>query len=111
MNRQEQWRATPKSVFQVATTENRDLHLAVLSLFAERELTDPALTLEDLLGVLPHLAPDLGADEPGIRRSLDQLVEWRLLDESRNESATYRTPEEFQRRNLQWSLSTQETQN
>jgi hypothetical protein len=38
MNRQEQWRATPRSVFQVATTESRDLHLAVLSLFAEREL-------------------------------------------------------------------------
>jgi hypothetical protein len=81
---------------QVATTENRDLQLAVLSLFAERELTDPALTLEDLLNALPHQAPDRNADEPGIRRSLDQLVEWQLLDESRNESATYRTPEEFQ---------------
>lgn len=105
MNRQEQWRTTPRSIFQVATTENRDLHLAVLSLFAERELTDPALTLEDLLLSLPRHAPDLGVDEASVRRSLDQLVEWGLLDESRNESATYRTPEEFQRRNLQWSLT------
>jgi uncharacterized protein (TIGR02677 family) len=105
MNRQEKWRATPKSIFQVATTDNRDLHLAVLSLFADRELTDPALTLEDLLSGLPRSAPDLEADEAAVRRSLDQLVEWELLDESRNESATYRTPQEFQRRNLQWSLT------
>lgn len=105
MIRQERWRATPKSVFQVATAENRDLHLAMLSLFAERELTDPALTLEDILVALPREAPDLQVDEAGIRRSLDQLVEWGLLDESRNEAATYRTPEEFQRRNLQWSLT------
>lgn len=105
MIRQERWRATPKTIFQVATTENRDLHLAVLALFAERELTDPALTLEDVLLVLPGQAPDLQVIEPGIRRSLEQLVEWGLLDESRNEAATYRTPEEFQRRNLQWSLT------
>ena len=105
MNRQEQWRATPKSVFELATTENRDLHLAVMSVFADRELTDPALTLEDLLSALPQQAPDLRVDDASLRRSLDQLVEWKLLDESRNESATYRTPEEFQRRNLQWSLT------
>jgi uncharacterized protein (TIGR02677 family) len=105
MKRQESWRATPRTIFQVATTENRDMHLAVLSLFAERELTDPALTLEDVLFGLPGQAPDVPADDAAVRRSLDQLVEWALLDESRNESATYRTPEEFQRRNLQWSLT------
>lgn len=105
MKRQESWRATPRTIFQVATTENRDVHLAVLSLFAERELTDPALTLEDVLRGLPGAAPDLSVDDATVRRSLEQLVEWALLDESRNESATYRTPEEFQRRNLQWSLT------
>ena len=105
MNRQERWRATPKAIFQVATTDNRDVHLAVLSLFADRELTDPALTLELVLRALPRQAPDLDVDEAGIRRSLDQLVDWDLLDESRNEAATYRTPEEFQLRNLQWALT------
>ena len=105
MMRQERWRATPKTLFQVATAENRDVHLAVLSLFADRDLTDPALTLEDILTVLPREAPDLHSDEVTVRRSLDQLVEWGLLDESRNESATYRTPEEFQRRNVQWALT------
>lgn len=105
MTRQARWRTTPKSIFQVATVENRELHLAVLSLFGERELTDPALTLEDLLSALPNEAPDLTTEEGSIRRSLAQLVEWGLLDESRNQSATYRTPEEFQRRNVQWSLT------
>lgn len=84
MIRQERWRATPKSVFQVATADNRDLHLAVLSLFAEREQTDPALTLEDILFALPHQTPDLQVGDASIRRSLDQLVEWELLDESKH---------------------------
>ena len=75
MNRQERWRATPKSIFAVATTDNRDVHLAVLSLFADRELTDPALTLEEILRTLPRQAPDLDVDEAGVRRSLDQLVD------------------------------------
>lgn len=103
--RTERWRAIPKSVFEVARTENRDLYFALLSAFAERELTDPALTLESILTALTNDAPDLRMDEAGVRRSLDQLVAWGLLDESRNESAIYRTPEEFQRRNLQWSLT------
>lgn len=105
MQRPQRWRATPRTVFQVATTENRDLHLSVLSLFADRDLTDPALTLEEILRALPDQAPDLAVEQDLVRRSLDQLVEWALLDESRNESAVYRTPEEFQRRNLQWALT------
>lgn len=105
MRRPERWRATPKSIFSVATAESRDLHLTILSLFADRDLTDPALTLEDVLRALPEQAPDLDRDEAAVRRSLEQLTEWGLLDESRNESATYRTPEEFQRRNLQWALT------
>lgn len=105
MTRHESWRTTPKTIFQVATTENRDLHFAVLALFADRELTDPSLTLEEILRSLPLTAPDLRVQEGAVRGSLAQLVDWKLLDESRNESATYRTPEEFQRRNLQWSLT------
>ena len=77
----------------------------MLSLFADRELTDPALTLELVLRALSRQAPDLDVDEAGIRRSLEQLVDWNLLDESRNEAATYRTPEEFQLRNVQWALT------
>lgn len=92
MRRPERWRATPKSIFSVATAESRDLHLTILSLFADRDLTDPALTLEDVLRALPEQAPDLDRDEAAVRRSLEQLTEWGLLDESRNESATYRDP-------------------
>lgn len=105
MTRQEQWRKTPRALFQVATTENRDLHLAVLSLFAERELGNLDLTLQDLMTALPQQAPELRVDQDMLSASLKQLVEWGLLSESRNTSATYRTPEEFRRRNLQWSLT------
>lgn len=105
MKRPERWRATPKNIFHVAVTDNRDLYLALLSLFADRDLTDPALTLEEILRALPDQAPDLSIGEDAVRRGLDQLVEWALLDEQRNESAIYRTPEEFQQRNLQWLLT------
>lgn len=95
----------PRALFQPAGADNRDLHLAVLALFADRDLTDPALTLEHFLIELPAFAPDLLLDEERVLRSLAQLVEWGHLEESRNESATYRTPEEFHRRNLQWFLT------
>lgn len=105
MQRNRRWRSTPKHLFEVAVAGSRDLHLSILSLFADRDLTDPALTLEQVSRLLPSEAPDLEYDEDRVRRSLDQLVEWGHLHESRNESAVYRTPEEFQRRNLQWSLT------
>jgi uncharacterized protein (TIGR02677 family) len=104
-SRGRRWRAMPRDLFQPAVVESRDLHLGILSLFADRDLTDPALTLEQLIVQLPTVAPDLVLDDDSVKRSLTQLVEWGHLDESRNESATYRTPEEFQRRNLQWSLT------
>jgi len=105
VDRNRRWRSTPKHLFEVAVAVNRDLHLSILSLFAERDLTDPALSLEQICSLLPREAADLELDDVRLRRSLDQLVEWGHLDESRNESATYRTPEEFQRRNVQWSLT------
>ncbi len=106
MQRTRRWRERiSKQLFQATVTDNRELHLSILSMFADRDLTDPALTLEQILAELPREAPDLELDEERVRRSLDALVEWGHLDESRNESATYRTPEEFQRRNLQWSLT------
>lgn len=105
MQRSRKWRQLPKSLFQAAAAESRDLHVTILSLFADRDLTDPALTLEQVLLQLPAEAPDLGIDDDRVKRSLDQLVEWGQLEESRNELANYRTPEEFRARNLQWSLS------
>jgi uncharacterized protein (TIGR02677 family) len=106
MHRTRRWRERiSKQLFQATVTDNRELHLATLAVFANRDLTDPALTLEQLLAELPREAADLELDEERVRRSLEQLVEWGLLDESRNESATYRSPEEFKRRNLQWSLT------
>lgn len=103
-HRTRRWRERiSKQLFQATVTDNRELHLSILLMFADRDLTDPAPTLEQNLAELPREAPDLELDEERVRRSLDALVEWGHLDESRNESATYRTPEEFQRRNLQWS--------
>jgi len=105
MTRSSRWRETPKTLFSLAVTKNRDLHLTILALFADRDLSSPALTLEEIMVHLGPLAADLLPSEDTIRNSLDQLVEWSLLDESRNESAIYSSPEEFQLRNVQWALT------
>lgn len=89
MQRTRRWRERiSKQLLQATVTDNRELHLSILSLFADRHLTDPALTLEQILAELRCEAPDLELDEDRVRRSLDALVEWGHLDESRNEPAT-----------------------
>lgn len=104
MIRQTRWQQTPKSLFALTVAKNRERHLSVLALFADRDLTSPALTLEEIMLHLGSPA-QLGATDETVRLSLDQLVDWTLLDEARNESAVYASPEEFQRRNLQWALT------
>lgn len=36
---------------------------------------------------------------------LNALVGWRLLEATQNHAASYSTPEEFERRNLRWSVT------
>lgn len=97
------WLALPRPLFRAAASDRRDLHLAVIGCFAEA-LFEPAINLESLSHRVRGAAPEL-ADDDALSGVLEQLVDWDLLEESRDDSATYADPTEFRRRTLQWSLT------
>jgi uncharacterized protein (TIGR02677 family) len=99
------WRAVDADLFRFATTELRDLHVAVMAAFDDAAVLSPALNLEQVQVALRASGWDEPLDEAHLQRVLAALVEWRLLDVTQDHGAHYATPEEFERRNLQWSLT------
>lgn len=98
------WARVPREVFVPLTTELRDGYLAVLASF-HAAVFEPAVNLEVLSTRLRTTAPALAADDNDLRQTTRKLVEWGLLEESRDDSVTYRDPAEFARRHTQWSLT------
>jgi len=99
------WRRLPPDLFRFATTELRELHTAVLAVFDDAAVLQPALRLEHVRSGLDAAGWDDAVDDDRLRAVLGQLVEWGLLDVTQDHAAHYATPEEFERRNLQWSLT------
>lgn len=97
------WVQVPRHVFGPLTAESREDYFAVLVCF-EADF-EPALNLEVLSARLRDIAPHLAADDAALRHALWQLCEWKLLEESRDDSVTYNDPAEFRRRHAQWSLT------
>lgn len=100
------WRGIDPELFRFSTTEQRELYVAILVAFDKVAVFAPALNLDRIRSALA----DVGWDEPVpddvLQRALRMLTEdWRLLEATQDHSATYTTPEEFERRNLQWSLT------
>ncbi|AEH09880.1 MULTISPECIES: TIGR02677 family protein [Protofrankia] len=96
----------PPEMFRFATEQNVDLYTAILHVFGEaNERLETALGLD---GISDRLASvgffrELGPDELG--RALAQLGKWRLLDVIQNHGADYTTAAEYERGNLQYSLT------
>lgn len=99
------WRLLSRDLFTFATTDLRELHTAVLAAFDDAAVLQPALRLEQVRALLADSGWDEALDDDRLRQTLAQLVEWQLLDVTQDHAATYATPEEFERRNLQWSLT------
>ena len=98
------FRRLPLDMFQFAT--NDELYLAVMQVFGEaNERLVTALTFDEVLAGLPAVGwHDPVADEK-LERSLSQLYTWQLLDRTHNHGAHYATADEYERKNLQWSLT------
>ncbi|WP_235948996.1 DUF2397 family protein [Candidatus Frankia alpina] len=96
----------PPEMFRFATEQNADLYTAVLRVFGEAnerlETTLGPDGIEERLGFV-GLFRALGPDELG--RALSQLGKWQLLDVIQNHGADYSTAAEYERGNLQYSLS------
>lgn len=92
-------------LFRFSTTDLRELHLAVMGAFEQAAVLAPALNLDAVRAALVAAGWDEPLDDETLQRALASLVGWRLLEATQDHAARYVTPEEFERRNLQWSLT------
>lgn len=99
------WRAADPDLFRFTTTDLRDLHLALMTAFDSAAVLAPALNLDQVRTALAGAGWDEPVDDDSLQRALAALVGWGLLDVTQDHAAHYATPEEFERRNLQWSLT------
>lgn len=93
-------------MFLFATTPNADLHTAALCAFGEaHERLETALTFDGVRAYLHDVGWFTRTSDEELERSLKQLVGWKLVDTIQNHGATYATAEEYERKNLQYSLT------
>ncbi|MEO3787698.1 TIGR02677 family protein [Actinocorallia sp. B10E7] len=96
----------PGEMFRFTTTEKAELHTAVLWAFGEAgELLVAALTVEQVLERLRAAGWYLALEVGELSGALDNLVQWGLLDVVFNHSGHFATAEEYERKNLQYSLT------
>lgn len=99
------WRVVDADLFRFTTTDLRDLHMAVMAAFEQAAVLAPALNLDQVRAALAATGWDEPTDDQGLQRTLESLTGWGLLDATQDHAARYGTPEEFERKNLQWSLT------
>ncbi|MHB1536634.1 MAG: TIGR02677 family protein, partial [Acidimicrobiales bacterium] len=99
------WRTIDADLLRFTTTDSRDLHLAVMTAFEQAAVLAPALNLDQVRSAIGRVGWDDPIDDDVLQRALAALAGWRLLEATQDHSARYATPEEFERKNLQWSLT------
>jgi len=99
------WRSIDADLFRFSTTDLRELHVAVMAAFDEAAVLAPALNLDQVRTAIARLGWDEPIGDEALQRALAALTGWGLLDATQDHSARYSTPEEFERKNLQWALT------
>jgi len=99
------WRGVDDDLFRFTTTDLRQLHMAVMAGFEEAAVMAPSMNLDSVRSALAGTGWDEPTDDETLQRSLCSLTDWGLLEATQDHSARYSTPEEFERKNLQWSLT------
>jgi uncharacterized protein (TIGR02677 family) len=100
----ESLRRVPLDMFKFAT--NDELYLGVMQVFGEaNERLVTALTFDQVLAGLRQVGWYEPVVDEKLERALAQLYEWRLLDRNHNHGAHYASADEYERKNLQWSLT------
>ncbi|GAA1935246.1 hypothetical protein GCM10009738_04110 [Kitasatospora viridis] len=96
----------PAEMFRFTTGERAELYGAILQAFGEaNERLETALGLDEVRARLRSAGwlDDIHDDD--LQDALRQLRTWELLDVVQNHAENYRTAEEYERRNLQYSLT------
>lgn len=101
-------RRLPPELFRFTVGERAEIYTAVLRVFGEaNERLETALGLDDLRSRLGRPGWVVVLAETDLLLVLQQLRDWGLLDITQNHAGSYRTAEEYERRNLQYSLTRQ----
>ncbi|MFB4274287.1 TIGR02677 family protein [Nonomuraea sp. MTCD27] len=96
----------PPEMFRFTTTERADLHTAVLYAFGEaNERLETALTVDEVRERLRAVGWYAPVGEQDLAGTLKQLAGWGLLDVIFNHAGSFATAEEYERKNLQYSLT------
>lgn len=99
-------RRVPPEMFRFTTGERSDLYGAVLDAFgAASEHLETALGLDAVRERLRAAGWLAAVEDEDLHEALKQLVRWGLLDVVQNHAENYRTAEEYERRNLHYSLT------
>ncbi|MFE3263601.1 TIGR02677 family protein [Streptomyces sp. NPDC059215] len=93
-------------MFRFTTVERSDLYGAVLQAFGiAGEHLETALGLDAVRERLRAVGWAAAVEDEELHEALRKLVQWELVDVVHNHAENYRTAEEYERRNLQYSLT------
>lgn len=96
----------PPEMFRFTDGGRAELYVSVLHAFAEaNERLETALGIDDVRARLRSVGWLDALSDEDLAAALDQLRGWRLVDVVQNHSENYRTAAEYERRNLQYSLT------
>lgn len=96
----------PAQLFSFTVGDNAELYAAILHAFAEaNERLETSLSLDGVHERLRTVGWFGALTDAELTRALASLRGWRLIDVIQNHAENYRTAEEYERRNLQYSLT------
>jgi uncharacterized protein (TIGR02677 family) len=98
----------PPEMFRFTSGERAELYVSMLHAFGEaNEQLETSLSLDDVRMRLRSVGWLDALDDDDLIESLGQLRKWNLVDVIQNHGESYRTASEYERRNLQYSLTRQ----
>lgn len=96
----------PPEMFRFTSGDRAGLYVSMLHAFGEaNERLETALSIDDVRTRLRSVGWLDALDDDDLAAALDQLRAWNLVDVIQNHSQEYRTASEYERRNLQYSLT------
>lgn len=101
-------RRVPPEMFQFAVASKAELYTAILHGFGEaNERLETVLGIDEVRARLRSVGWLEALDDEELSDALGQLEGWGLLDVIQNHGENYRTAADYERRNLQHSLTKQ----
>jgi uncharacterized protein (TIGR02677 family) len=98
----------PPEMFRFTGGDHAGLYVSMLQAFGEaNERLETALGIDNVRDRLRSVGWLVALDDDDLTAALGQLRQWNLVDVIQNHSEDYRSASEYERRNLQYSLTRQ----